>query len=98
MTGSAPGREPKLLAALREAIRVRHYSRRTEEAYVWWVRRYIRFCGLRHPRELGPGDVTRFLSSLAIDRRVAASTHNQGLFASVFLYHEGLGLPPGWPR
>src|SRR5207247_4291321 len=71
----------KLLARLREAIRVRHYSRRTEKAYVWWVRRYVRFCGVRHPRELGPTDVTRFLSSLAIDRHVSASTQNQALSA-----------------
>src|SRR2546427_4387245 len=94
--GVRRGGEPKLLVQLREAIRVRHYSRRTEEAYVWWVRRYIRFCGLRHPRELGHGDVTRFLSSLAIDRRVAASTQNQALSALVFLYQEVLELPVGW--
>ncbi len=86
----------KLLARLREAIRVRHYSRRTEEAYVWWVRRYVRFCGVRHPRELGPTDVTRFLSSLAIDRHVSASTQNQALSALVFLYAEVLELPVGW--
>ena len=96
MTVAGPGRQPKLLAALRQAIRVRHYSPRTEAAYVWWVRRYIRFCGLRHPGELGPGDVTRFLSSLAIDRRVAASTQNQALSAIVFLYQEVLELPVGW--
>src|SRR2546426_663662 len=98
MTAASAGARgyPKLLDQLRQAIRVRHYSRRTEEAYVWWVRRYIRFCGLRHPRELGHGDVTRFLSSLAIDRRVAASTQNQALSALVFLYQEVLELPVGW--
>ena len=95
VSAGIPG-APRLLALLRQAIRVRHYSRRTEEAYVWWVRRYIRFCGLRHPRELGHGDVTRFLSSLAIDRRVAASTQNQALSALVFLYQEVLELPVGW--
>ena len=88
--------QPKLLAQLRDAIRVRHYSRRTEEAYVWWVRRYVQFCGVRHPRELGPVDVTRFLSSLAIDRHVSASTQNQALSALVFLYAEVLQLPVGW--
>jgi len=86
----------KLLDQLRTAIRVRHYSRRTEDAYVWWVRRYVRFCGVRHPRELGPVDVTRFLSSLAIDRHVSASTQNQALSALVFLYAEVLQLPVGW--
>ena len=98
MTAASAGARgyPKLLDQLRQAIRVRHYSRRTEEAYVWWVRRYIRFSGLRHPRELGHGDVTRFLSSLAIDRRVAASTQNQALSALVFLYQEVLELPVGW--
>jgi hypothetical protein len=64
----SPG--PTLLAQLRGALRTRHYSARTEEAYVAWVRRFVRFCGLRHPRELGQVDVTRFLSSLAVDRRV----------------------------
>ena len=73
------------MAQLREAIRLRHYSRRTEQAYAWWVRRFIRFCGLRHPRELGQADVTQFLSSLAIDGRVSASTQNQALSAILFL-------------
>ena len=57
--------EPKLLAQLRRAIRVRHYSRHTEDAYVGWVRRFVRFCGLRHPSELGEQEVARFLSDLA---------------------------------
>ncbi len=85
-----------LVGELRRALRVRHYSRRTEEAYVWWVRRFVRFCGRRHPRELGERDVTRFLSSLAVDRGVSASTQNQALSALVFLYGEVLGLPVGW--
>ena len=85
-----------LLAQVRRAIRLRHYSRRTEEAYVAWVRRFVRFCGLRHPRELGPSDVTRFLSSLAVDRRVSASTQNQALSALVFLYRDVLDMPVGW--
>jgi integron integrase len=86
----------KLLAQVRQALRLRHYSRRTEEAYVWWVRRFVRFCGRRHPRELGEGDVTRFLSNLAVDRGVSASTQNQALSALVFLYGEVLHLPVGW--
>src|SRR5207248_4975597 len=70
---------PRLMAQLRQAIRLRHYSRRTEQAYAWWVRRFIRFSGLRHPRELGQADVTKFLSSLAIDGQVSASTQNQAV-------------------
>jgi len=85
-----------LLAQVRRAIRLRHYSRRTEDAYVAWVRRFVKFCGLRHPRELGTGDVTRFLSSLAVDRRVSASTQNQALSALVFLYRDVLDMPVGW--
>jgi integron integrase len=87
---------PPLLTQLRRAIRTRHYSPRTEEAYVQWVRRFIRFCGTRHPRELGPGDVSRFLSSLAVDANVSASTQNQALAAIVFLYREVLNMPVGW--
>jgi integron integrase len=89
-------RGPKLLTLVRRAIRLRHYSRHTEEAYVGWVRRFVRFCGLRHPRELGPAEVTRFLSSLAVDRRVSASTQNQALGALVFLYRDVLDAPVGW--
>jgi integron integrase len=87
---------PPLLTQLRTAIRTRHYSPRTEEAYVQWVRRFIRFCGTRHPRELGAGDVTRFLSSLAVDAHVSASTQNQALAAIVFLYRDVLNMPVGW--
>ena len=97
MSGSSGDSRPlKLLAQVRQAIRVRHYSRRTEEAYVYWVRRYILFHGLRHPAELGEADVTRFVSSLAVERRVSASTQNQALAALLFLYREVLGRPVGW--
>lgn len=85
-----------LLAQLRTAIRTRHYSPRTEEVYVQWVRRFIRACGTRHPRELGSGDVTRFLSGLAVDSKVSASTQNQALAAIVFLYRDVLDVPVGW--
>ena len=77
--------EPRLLDRVRAAIRTRHYSRRTEEAYVSWIRRFIVFHGKRHPRELGEPEVTAFLSSLA-DRRVSGSTQNQALSAVLFLY------------
>jgi integron integrase len=92
-----PSRDsPKLLEQLRRALRLRHYSRRTEEVYVDWARRFVRSCGLRHPRELGPADVTRFLSGLAVDRHVSASTQNQALSAIVFLYRDVLDMPVGW--
>ncbi len=87
---------PPLLTQLRTAIRTRHYSPRTEEAYVQWVRRFIRFSHTRHPRELGAGDVSRFLSSLAVDAHVSASTQNQALAAIVFLYRDVLDMPVGW--
>src|SRR6267378_4211983 len=91
-----PVAAPSLLTQLRTAIRTRHYSPRTEEAYVQWVRRFVRFCGVRHPRELGASDVTRFLSSLAVDAHVSASTQNQALAAIVFLYRDVLNMPVGW--
>ena len=81
---------------MRRALRLRHYSVRTEEAYVAWVRRFVRSSALRHPRELGPSDVTRFLTSLAIDGRVSASTQNQALSAVLFLYRDVLEMPIGW--
>ena len=87
---SAANRAPKLLHHVRAAIRVRHYSRRTEEAYVHWIRRYIVFNGKRHPSELGAGEVTAFLTWLAVERHVAASTQNQAFSALMFLYHEVL--------
>lgn len=71
-------------------MRLRHYSLRTEEAYVGWIRRYILFHGKRHPRDLGEEDVSKFLSTLAIEGRVAASTQNQALSALLFLYKEVL--------
>jgi hypothetical protein len=69
-----PERKPRLLAQLREAIPYKHYSCRTEQAYVHWVRRFILFCGKRHPEALGEAEVTRFLNPLAVDRQVAAAT------------------------
>jgi hypothetical protein len=75
-SGAAPS-APKLLAQVRQAIRLRHYNPRTEESYVAWIRRYIVFHGKRHPIELGAPEVTRFLTWLAVDGRVVASTQNQ---------------------
>jgi integron integrase len=92
---SVSGPRPKLLDIVRQAIRTRHYSRRTEEAYVGWIRRFIVFHGKRHPRELGEREVTAFLSSLAV-RGVSASTQNQALSAVLFLYQSVLGQRLPW--
>ncbi len=86
---------PKLLDRVREAIRLRHYSRRTEQAYVAWIRRFIVFHGKRHPRELGEPEVTAFLSGLAA-RGVSASTQNQALSALLFMYEVVCGERLGW--
>ena len=74
---------------------MRHYSPRTEEAYVAWIRRYIHHHGRRHPVQLGRDHVRGFLSSLAVNGRVSASTQNQALAALLFLYREVLGDPIG---
>jgi integron integrase len=76
-----------------EVLRVRHYSRRTEDAYVYWIRRYIEFHDRCHPRELHEGDVNRFLTRLAVKEHVAASTQNQALSAILFLYEHVLKQP-----
>lgn len=89
--GAAQPQRPKLLDRVRAAIRVRHYSIRTEDAYVGWIRRYIHFHGIRHPDEMGSAEVVEFLSDLAVRRNVAASTQNQALAALLFLYREVLG-------
>ena len=78
------------------AIRLRHYSWRTEKAYTDWVRRFILFHGKRHPAELGETEVGAFLSDLAVRRAVAASTQNQALSALLFLYREVLKKPLGF--
>ena len=92
-----PGAPPrKLLDQVRDAIRVLHYSYKTEESYLGWVRRYILFHGKRHPRELGSAEVTAFLSDLATRGQVAASTQNQALAALLFLYRHVLELDLPW--
>jgi len=86
---------PKLLDQLRQAIRVRHYSIRTEHAYRDWVVQYIRFHGTRNPAEMGAPEINQFLTHLATDRNVAASTQNQALCAIIFLYTRVLGRDVG---
>lgn len=85
-----------LLGQLKAQIRVRHYSLRTEEAYVYWARRFIRFHHHRHPREMGAEELKAFLSNLAGPMEVAASTQNQALSALLFLYKEVLGVDLPW--
>jgi hypothetical protein len=86
---------PKLLTLLRQALRVHHYSRRTEEAYVGWVRRYVRFHGLRHPAELGQEEIREFRTAVAVKARLSSSSQTQALSALVFLYREVLRREPG---
>jgi integron integrase len=81
--------------AVRSAIRVRHFSRRTEEAYATWIRRFVVFHGKRHPRELTAAHVSAFLSALAVDGHVSPSTQNQALSALLFLYRRVLGIDLG---
>lgn len=88
-------RPPKLLDRVRLAIRTRHLSLRTEQAYVQWIRRFILFHHKRHPKDMGAGEIGAFLTHLAVDRRVSASTQNQALSALLFLYREVLRLQIG---
>ncbi len=94
-TGCTDG-PPRLLDRVREAIRVRHYSRRTEQAYVAWIRRFILANGRRHPAGLGGQEVEAFLTRLASDGRVAPGTQNQALAALLFLYREVLQVELPW--
>ncbi len=82
--------KPKLLDQVRSAIRIRHYSIRTEEAYVQWIKRFILFHNKRHPKDMGAPEINAFLSHLAVNNNVAASTQNQALSAILFLYKEVL--------
>jgi integrase len=87
--------EGKLLDRVRAAIRMRHYSRRTEEAYTHWIRRYIVFHGKKHPSMMGTNEISAFLTWLAVRQRVSASTQNQALSALLFLYREILRIDIG---
>ena len=87
--------KPRLLDRMREAVRARHYSRRTEKAYIHWIKRYILFHDKRHPAEMGAAEVTAFLT-LTVHDKVAASTQNQALSALLFLYREVPGVELPW--
>lgn len=93
---SAGPARPRLLDQVHDAIRRRYFSRRTEQAYVHWIKRFIYFTGKRHPATVGESEVTAFLNHLAAERRVAASTQNQALSSLLFLYKEVLGHELGW--
>ncbi len=81
-----------LLSSVREKLRVKHYSIRTEQSYVYWIKYYIRFHGTRHPAEMGASEIESFLTHLAVDRKVTASTQNQALSAILFLYQKVLEI------
>lgn len=85
--------QPKLLDKVREMLRLKHYSSRTEDTYIYWIRRYLRFHNLRHPREMRESEIQAFLSHLAVKENVAASTQNQAFSALLFLYREVLQIP-----
>jgi site-specific recombinase XerD len=89
-------RAPKLLDQVRETMRASRYSPRTEAAYVEWIKRYVRFHGIRHPQEMGADEVKAFLSHLATQMNVAASTQNQAFSALLFLYQEVLKKRMPW--
>jgi integrase len=89
-------RKPKLIDRVREALRLRHRSPKTEKAYVAWIYRFIVFNDKRHPSEMAAAEIERFLSSLAVERGVSASTQNQALAAILFLYRDVLGIQLPW--
>ncbi len=89
-------RATRLLDQVRERIRYKHYSLRTEQAYVQWVCMFVKWHGLRHPRDIGQQEVEGYFAMLANERRVAAATHNQALSALLFLYREVLDMELPW--
>ncbi|MFZ0256024.1 MAG: integron integrase [Gammaproteobacteria bacterium] len=96
MNVSKRSSQPRLLDQVRDAIRVRHYSIRTEQAYLGWIKRFVLFHGKRHPGEMGKAEISTFLTHLALTGKVAASTQNQALNAIMFLYREVLKQDVGW--
>lgn len=90
-----PNPKAKLMDQVREVMRLKHYSIRTEEAYVGWIKRFIFFHNKRHPREMGATEISAFLSDLAVRLNVSASTQNQAFNALLFLYREVLHLEVG---
>ncbi|MEO1367972.1 MAG: phage integrase N-terminal SAM-like domain-containing protein, partial [Acidobacteriota bacterium] len=95
MDPKTPTQPPRLLDEVRAQLRVLHRSRRTEKSYVGWIRRYIRFHGTRHPKDMAEKEVSAFLTHLADQRKVSASTQRQALCALIFLYKEVLKIDHG---
>lgn len=87
--------QPRLLDQMREALRSRHYSRRTEQSYCHWVKRFVLFHGVRHPAEMAEPEINAFLTHLAVKEGVSASTQNQALSALLFLYRHVVGREVG---
>ena len=99
--GAPPLQSARLLDQVRERVRFLHYSLKTEKAYLYWVRFFVRWSasqpgGMRHPRDMGVPDVEAFLSMMANERKVSASTHNQALSAILFLHREVLNIDLPW--
>lgn len=92
----SPPSSPRLLRRLRERLRVLHYSLRTEDSYVYWVKAFVRFQGLRHPADMGREEVEEFLTHLAAQRDLSASTQRQALSALLFLYRQVLSIDLPW--
>jgi hypothetical protein len=88
--------QPRLLDQVRDRIRRKHYSIRTDQAYMDWIRRFVLHHNKRHPRDMGAAEVEAFLTHLAVAKRVSASTQNQAKSAVLFLYKEVLGEPLPW--
>ena len=93
---TAAPKPPKLLERMRIHLRTRHYSIRTEQAYLDWVRRFILYHNKRHPQEMGAREVEAFLSHLAVDKQVSASTQNQAKAAILYLYRQVLAVELPW--
>jgi site-specific recombinase XerD len=98
MKSQGPVSGPRLLDQVRDVIRVKHYSIRTEYSYLDWIKRYILFHKKRHPKEMGADEVTSFLTHLAVQRNVSASTQNQALAALLFLYRDVLRIDLPWMK
>ncbi|MGB7299675.1 MAG: phage integrase N-terminal SAM-like domain-containing protein [Burkholderiaceae bacterium] len=95
-TGQPAVKSTKLLGQLREHIRYRHYSYKTETVYLYWVRQFLYFHEMRHPSEMGRVEVEAFLQHLAVQRQVAPATHRQALAALLFMYERVLGIELPW--
>ncbi|MEQ2010271.1 MAG: phage integrase N-terminal SAM-like domain-containing protein, partial [Limisphaerales bacterium] len=96
LSGKSESGKPKLLDEVRRILRLKHYSIRTEQAYLDWIRRFMKHHRMRHPRDMGGAEVTAFLSHLAVEGNVSASTQNQALAALLFLYKVVLGVELPW--